>query len=111
MPAHQQPQAYSSAIPAQPPESVHLHTADTLPFMATPNSNLSSFIWSIACPCCDGALRLAGKPAQIIPKGLLSESALAWIATSKFDDGGCGANKLRPSASKTDGLQRQPDSP
>ena len=40
-----------------------------------------------ACPCCDGALRLAGKPAQIIPKGLLSESALAWIATSKFDDG------------------------
>ena len=40
-----------------------------------------------ACPCWDGALRLAGKPAQIIPKGLLSESALAWIATSKFDDG------------------------
>ena len=40
-----------------------------------------------ACPCCDGGLRLAGKPAQIIPKGLFSESALAWIATSKFDDG------------------------
>ena len=40
-----------------------------------------------ACPCCDGALRLASKPAQIIPKGLFSESALAWIATSKFDDG------------------------
>ena len=40
-----------------------------------------------ACPCCDGGLRLAVKPAQIIPKGLFSESALAWIATSKFDDG------------------------
>ena len=40
-----------------------------------------------ACPCCDGGLRLAGKPIQIIPKGLFSESALAWIATSKFDDG------------------------
>ena len=40
-----------------------------------------------ACPCCDGSLRLAGKRAQIIPKGLFSESALAWIATSKFDDG------------------------
>jgi transposase len=40
-----------------------------------------------ACPCCDGGPRLAGKPAQIIPKGLFSESALAWIATSKFDDG------------------------
>ena len=40
-----------------------------------------------ACPCCDGGLRLAGKPAQIIPKGLFSEAALAWIATSKFDDG------------------------
>ena len=40
-----------------------------------------------ACPCCDGGLRLAGKPAQIIPKGLFSEAALAWITTSKFDDG------------------------
>ena len=40
-----------------------------------------------ACPCCDGGLRLAGKPGQIIPKGLFSESALAWITTSKFDDG------------------------
>ena len=40
-----------------------------------------------ACPCCDGALRLASKPQQIIPKGLFSEAALAWIATSKFEDG------------------------
>ena len=40
-----------------------------------------------ACPCCDGALRLAGRPAQVIPKGLFTESALAWIATSKYLDG------------------------
>ena len=40
-----------------------------------------------ACPCCDAGLRLAGKPAQIIPKGLFSESALAWMGTAKFDDG------------------------
>ncbi len=40
-----------------------------------------------ACPCCDGALRLAGKPVQLIAKGLFSESALAWIVTSKYDDG------------------------
>ena len=40
-----------------------------------------------ACPCCDGALRLASKPAQIIAKGLFTEAALAWIATSKFEDG------------------------
>lgn len=40
-----------------------------------------------ACPCCDAGLRLASKPAQIIPKGLFSESALAWIVTSKYDDG------------------------
>ena len=39
-----------------------------------------------ACPCCDGGLRLAQKPLQIIPKGLLSEAALAWI-TSKYLDG------------------------
>ena len=40
-----------------------------------------------ACPCCDGGLHLASKPAQIIPKGLFSESALAWMVTSKYDDG------------------------
>lgn len=40
-----------------------------------------------ACPCCDGALRLAPKPAQIIPKGLFTEGALAWVAVSKFEDG------------------------
>ncbi|HEY0821142.1 MAG TPA: IS66 family transposase, partial [Rhizobacter sp.] len=40
-----------------------------------------------ACPCCDGAMRLAARPAQVIPKGLFTESALAWIATSKYLDG------------------------
>jgi transposase len=40
-----------------------------------------------ACPCCDGGLRLAGKPPQVIPKGLLSEAALAWVITSKYLDG------------------------
>ena len=40
-----------------------------------------------ACPCCDGALRLAPKPAQIIPKGLFSEGLLAWVVTSKYCDG------------------------
>jgi len=40
-----------------------------------------------ACPCCDGGMRLAARPAQVIPKGLFTESALAWIATSKYLDG------------------------
>jgi len=40
-----------------------------------------------ACPCCDGAIRLATKPAQMIPKGLFTEGALAWIGTSKYLDG------------------------
>ena len=40
-----------------------------------------------ACPCCDGALRLAPKPAQIIPKGLFTAGALAWMTTAKYEDG------------------------
>lgn len=39
-----------------------------------------------ACPCCDGGMRLAAKPPQVIPKGLLSEAALAWVITSKYLD-------------------------
>lgn len=39
-----------------------------------------------ACPCCDAGLRLADKPPQIIPKGLLSESALAWVVSAKYLD-------------------------
>ena len=40
-----------------------------------------------ACPCCDGGLRLAAKPQQVIPKGLFTESLLAWVITSKYMDG------------------------
>lgn len=40
-----------------------------------------------ACPCCDAGLRVAQKPPQVIPKGLLSEAALAWVITSKYLDG------------------------
>lgn len=40
-----------------------------------------------ACPCCDGAIRLASRPAQIIPRGLLTEAAQARVVTAKYDDG------------------------
>lgn len=40
-----------------------------------------------ACPCCDGTLRLAPKPEQVIPKGLFSEGLLAWVIASKYCDG------------------------
>lgn len=40
-----------------------------------------------ACPCCDGGLRLAAKPQQVIPKGLFTEGLLAWVITSKYMDG------------------------
>ena len=40
-----------------------------------------------ACPCCDGGLRLAPKPAQVIPKGLFTEGLLSWVITSKYLDG------------------------
>ena len=40
-----------------------------------------------ACPCCDGGLALAPKPAQVIPKGLFTEDLLAWVITSKYMDG------------------------
>jgi transposase len=32
-------------------------------------------------------MRLAARPAQVIPKGLFTENASAWIATSKYLDG------------------------
>lgn len=40
-----------------------------------------------ACPCCDNAIRLARKPEQVIPKGLFTDSLLAWVITSKYMDG------------------------
>ncbi len=39
-----------------------------------------------ACPCCDQGLRIAPAPARLIPKGLLTESALAWVITAKYQD-------------------------
>ena len=35
-----------------------------------------------ACPCCDNSIRVSPAPARIIPKGLLTEAALAWIVTA-----------------------------
>ncbi len=40
-----------------------------------------------ACPCCDGGMKLAPRPPQVIPKGLLSEAAQAWVITAKYIDG------------------------
>lgn len=39
-----------------------------------------------ACPCCDESIKVTPAPARIIPKGLLTEAALAWIVTSKYQD-------------------------
>jgi transposase len=40
-----------------------------------------------ACPCCDRSLKVTPTPARIIPKGLFTESALAWIISAKYQDG------------------------
>jgi len=40
-----------------------------------------------ACPCCDGGIKTTPAPARVIPKGLLTESALAWCITAKYQDG------------------------
>ncbi|MCP1121204.1 IS66 family transposase [Robbsia andropogonis] len=40
-----------------------------------------------ACTCCDLGIKVTPAPARIIPRGLLSESALAWIATGKYQFG------------------------
>ena len=39
-----------------------------------------------ACPCCDNSIRVTPAPARLIPKGLLTETALAWIVTAKYQD-------------------------
>jgi len=39
-----------------------------------------------ACTCCDESIKVTPAPARIIPKGLLTESALAWVVTSKYMD-------------------------
>src|SRR6195952_143688 len=40
-----------------------------------------------ACPCCDLGIKVTPAPARIIPRGLLTESALAWIATGQYQFG------------------------
>ena len=40
-----------------------------------------------ACPCCDQSLKVASTPARIIPRGLLTEQAQAWIITGKYQFG------------------------
>ena len=39
-----------------------------------------------ACPCCYDSIRVTPAPAKIIPKGLLTEAALAWVITGKYQD-------------------------
>lgn len=40
-----------------------------------------------ACPCCDCGIKVTPATPRIIPKGLLTEAALAWIVTAKYQDG------------------------
>jgi transposase len=40
-----------------------------------------------ACPCCDLGIKVTPASARIIPRGLLTESALAWIITGKYQYG------------------------
>ncbi len=37
-----------------------------------------------ACPCCDRSLQVAPMPARIIPRGLLTKAAQAWVITGKY---------------------------
>jgi transposase len=41
------------------------------------------FTW----PCCEGGIETTSAPMRIIPKGLLTESALSWCVTAKYQDG------------------------
>jgi transposase len=40
-----------------------------------------------ACPCCDLGMKVTPAPPRLIPRGLFTESALAWIATGKYQFG------------------------
>jgi transposase len=40
-----------------------------------------------ACPCCDSGIKVTPAAPRLIPKGLLTEAALAWIVTAKYQDG------------------------
>lgn len=39
-----------------------------------------------ACPCCAQGVRTAALPAKLLPKSMLSEGALAWVITAKYQD-------------------------
>lgn len=41
----------------------------------------------LTCPCCEHGLRVTPAPARINPKGLLTESTLAWLVVAKYLDG------------------------
>jgi transposase len=40
-----------------------------------------------ACPCCDLGIKVTQAPPRIIPRGLLTAAALAWIVTGKYQFG------------------------
>lgn len=40
-----------------------------------------------ACPCCDLGIKVTAAPARLIPRGLLTASALSWIITGKYQYG------------------------
>jgi transposase len=40
-----------------------------------------------ACPCCEGGIKVTPAAPRLIPRGLLTEAALAWIVTAKYQDG------------------------
>lgn len=39
------------------------------------------------CPCCDQCIKVTPAAPRIIERGLLTEAALAWIVTAKYQDG------------------------
>jgi transposase len=53
-----------------------------------------------ACPCCKSHIKLAEKPAQILPKSNAAPSLLAHIACAKYVDGTApqSSGKAIPSA-------------
>jgi transposase len=39
-----------------------------------------------ACPCCRQGVHIAPAPPKLLPKALLTESALAWVIAAKYQD-------------------------
>jgi transposase len=42
--------------------------------------------YACPCPCCALGVRTAALPAKLLPKALLTEGALAWVITAKYQD-------------------------